>query len=106
MKPSAILINTARAALVDEPALLDALRSGTIAGAGLDVYGEEPLPSDAPIRFAPNTVLTPHLGYVTQETYARYYSQALEDVEAWLAGQPIRVCRTTHRVPWRRNDDP
>ena len=91
MKPSAILINTARAALVDERALVDALRSRAIAGAGLDVYGEEPLPSDAPIRVAPNTVLTPHLGYVTQETYALYYSQALEDVEAWLAGQPIRV---------------
>jgi len=91
MKPSAILINTARAALVDERALVDALRSRAIAGAGLDVYGEEPLPSDAPIRFAPNTVLTPHIGYVTQETYALYYSQALEDVEAWLAGQPIRV---------------
>jgi phosphoglycerate dehydrogenase-like enzyme len=91
MKSSAILINTARASLVDERALVDALRAGTIAGAGLDVHAEEPLPSDAPIRVAPNTVLTPHLGYVTKETYDLYYSQALEDVEAWLAGKPIRV---------------
>jgi len=91
MKPSAILINTARAALVDEAALIDALRTGAIAGAGLDVYGQEPLPPDAPIRLAPNTVLTPHLGYVTRETYDVYYSQALEDIEAWLTGQPIRI---------------
>ena len=91
MKPSAILINTARGALVDESALVEALRDGTIAGAGLDVYGQEPLPPDAPIRRAPNTVLTPHLGYVTRDTYDVYYSQALEDVEAWLTGQPIRT---------------
>ena len=91
MKSSAILINTARAALVDERALVEALITRAIAGAGLDVYGEEPLPSDALIRSAPNTVLTPHLGYVTQETYALYYSQALEDIEAWLAGHPIRI---------------
>jgi phosphoglycerate dehydrogenase-like enzyme len=91
MKRSAILINTARAGLVDEPALLDALVNGRIGGAGLDVYGEEPLSAGAPIRSAPNTVLTPHLGYMTQESYQLYYSQALEAVEAWLAGRPIRV---------------
>jgi phosphoglycerate dehydrogenase-like enzyme len=91
MKPDAILINTSRAGIVDEPALIEALRNGTIAGAGLDVYGHEPLPADAPIRQAPNTVLTPHLGYVTRQAYDVYYQQALEDVEAWLAGQPIRV---------------
>ena len=91
MKRSAFLINTARAGLVDETALVDALTSGTIAGAGVDVYGVEPLPADAPIRSAPNTVLTPHLGYVTQDNYSLYYSQALEDVEAWLSGRPIRV---------------
>ena len=65
--------------------------AGKIAGAGLDVYSREPLPPDAPILHAPNTVLTPHLGYVTRETYEIYYPQALEDIEAWLEGAPIRV---------------
>ena len=97
MKPDAILINTARAGVVDESALVDALTHGTIAGAGLDVYGEEPLPLDAPIRSAPNTVLTPHIGFVTRDTYHLYYSQALEDVEAWLAGRPIRVMSNDSR---------
>ena len=91
MKPSAFLVNTARAAIVDEAALIEALTKKTIAGAGLDVFGLEPLPADAPILKAPNTVLTPHLGYVTRETYDVYFPQALEDVEAWLAGKPIRV---------------
>jgi len=91
MKKSAILINTARAAILDEAALIDALVAGQIAGAGLDVYSREPLPPDAPILKAPNTVLTPHLGYVTRETYAIYFPQALEDIEAWLKGAPIRL---------------
>jgi phosphoglycerate dehydrogenase-like enzyme len=91
MKRSAFLVNTARAAIVDETALIDALQSGKIAGAGLDVFSHEPLPADAPILKAPNTVLTPHLGYVTRETYDVYFPQALEDIEAWLAGKPIRV---------------
>ena len=91
MKQTAILVNTARAAIVDEDALIDALMTGRIAGAGLDVYGREPLPHDARILKAPNTVLTPHLGYVTRETYAIYFPQALEDIEAWLKGAPIRV---------------
>jgi phosphoglycerate dehydrogenase-like enzyme len=91
MKKSAILINTARAAIVDEAALIDALVARRIAGAGLDVYASEPLPRDAPILKAPNTVLTPHLGYVTRETYGIYFPQALEDIEAWLKGAPIRV---------------
>jgi phosphoglycerate dehydrogenase-like enzyme len=91
MKPTAFLVNTARAAIVDEQALIDALMNRTIAGAGLDVFEREPLPSDAPILRAPNTVLTPHLGYVTRETYDVYFPQALEDIEAWLAGKPIRV---------------
>ena len=91
MKPSAFLVNTARAAIVDETALIEALTKKTIAGAGLDVFGREPLPADAPILKAPNTVLTPHLGYVTRETYDVYFPQALEDVEAFIAGKPIRV---------------
>jgi phosphoglycerate dehydrogenase-like enzyme len=91
MKPTAFLVNTARAAIVDEQALVDALMNRTIAGAGLDVFEREPLPTDAPILRAPNTVLTPHLGYVTRETYDVYFPQALEDIEAWLAGKPIRV---------------
>jgi phosphoglycerate dehydrogenase-like enzyme len=91
MKPSAFLVNTARAAIVDEQALVDALQGGKIAGAGLDVFGREPLPANAPILSAPNTVLTPHLGYVTRETYDVYFPQALEDIEAWLAGKPLRV---------------
>jgi phosphoglycerate dehydrogenase-like enzyme len=91
MKPTAIFINTARAAIVDQDALLDALMSRKIAGAGLDVYDREPLPADAPILRAPNTVLTPHLGYVTRDTYSVYFPQALEDIEAWLSGHPIRV---------------
>ena len=91
MKRSAFLVNTARAAIIDEQALIDALMSGKIAGAGLDVFGREPLPADAAILRAPNTVLTPHLGYVTRETYDVYFPQALEDIEAWFAGKPIRV---------------
>ena len=91
MKPTAFLVNTARAAIVDEQALIDALMNRRIAGAGLDVFSREPLPADAPILRAPNTVLTPHLGYVTRETYDVYFPHALEDIEAWLAGKPIRV---------------
>jgi phosphoglycerate dehydrogenase-like enzyme len=91
MKPSAIFINTARAAIVDEAALIDALVKGRIAGAGLDVYSREPLPAGAPILHAPNTVLTPHLGYVARDSYEVYFPQALEDIEAWLAGRPIHL---------------
>jgi phosphoglycerate dehydrogenase-like enzyme len=91
MRPSAYLVNTSRVPIVDEPALIAALRAGTIAGAGLDVYDEEPLPPDHPLRGLPNTVITPHLGYVTEETYRIFYPQALEDVRAFLAGSPVRV---------------
>jgi D-3-phosphoglycerate dehydrogenase len=93
MKNTAILINTSRGPIVDEAALVAALRQGTIAGAGLDVYDEEPLPLDHPLRHLPNTVITPHLGYVTEEGYRIFYGQALEDVKAWLAGQPVRVLK-------------
>jgi phosphoglycerate dehydrogenase-like enzyme len=91
MKPTAFLVNTSRGPIVDEAALLAALEAGTIAGAGLDVYDREPLPPDHPLRSAPNTVLTPHLGYVTEETYRAFYEQTIEDVEAFLAGRPVRV---------------
>ena len=93
MRPTAYLVNTSRGPIVDEDALIAALRAGKIAGAGLDVYDEEPLPADHPLRRLPNTVITPHLGYVTEETYQIFYSQALEDVRAFLAGAPVRVLR-------------
>lgn len=88
--PRGYLINTSRGPIVDEQALVTALRTGAIAGAGLDVFDVEPLPADHPLRTMPNTVLTPHIGYVTEQSYARIYSDAVEDVLAWLAGSPIR----------------
>lgn len=91
MKPTALLVNTARGPLVDEQALLTALRSGTIAAAALDTYEHEPLPPDHPLRQLPNALLTPHLGYVTQQTYALFYSQAVDDIVAFLHGRPVRV---------------
>lgn len=91
MKPTAILVNTSRGAIVDESALVQALIRGTIAGAGLDVYADEPLPPHAAIRQAPNTVLTPHLGYVTADTYRIFYGEAVEDIEAYLRNTPVRV---------------
>ena len=93
MKRTAYLVNTSRGPIVDEAALVAALRQGTIAGAGLDVYDEEPLPLDHPLRSLPYTVITPHLGYVTEEGYRIFYGHALEDVKGWLAGQPVRVLK-------------
>jgi phosphoglycerate dehydrogenase-like enzyme len=93
MKRTAFLVNTSRGPIVDETALVRALREGTIAGAGLDVYDEEPLPLGHPLRGLPNTVITPHLGYVTEETYRIFYGQALEDILAFLRGEPTRVLR-------------
>jgi phosphoglycerate dehydrogenase-like enzyme len=95
LKPTAYLVNTSRGPIVDETALLDTLRSGRIAGAGIDVYDREPLPADHPLRRAPNTILTPHLGYVTEDTYRTFYEQTVEDIEAWLAGKPVRVISPT-----------
>jgi phosphoglycerate dehydrogenase-like enzyme len=91
MKPTAYLINTARGELVDEAALLDALRTKRIAGAGLDVYPIEPLPAEHPLRGLDNVILTGHMGYVTEENYRHCYAQAVEDIQAWLDGTPIRV---------------
>jgi phosphoglycerate dehydrogenase-like enzyme len=90
MKPGAMLVNTSRGPLVDQPALLEALHAGRIQ-AGIDVYDIEPLPSDHPLLKAPNTVLTPHLGYVTEENYRSYFAGAVEAIEAFQAGKPIRV---------------
>ena len=91
MKRSAYLVNTSRGPIVDEEALISSLRSGAIAGAGLDVFDVEPLPLDHPLRSLPNTVLTPHMGYVTSETYRIFYGDAVEDIRAFLAGAPVRV---------------
>jgi phosphoglycerate dehydrogenase-like enzyme len=91
MKPTAFLVNTSRGPIVDERALLAALQSDTIAGAGLDVYDIEPLPRDHPLLELPNTVLTPHLGYVSREGLAEMYGQVVEDLAAVLRGEPIRV---------------
>ncbi|UVJ39279.1 D-2-hydroxyacid dehydrogenase family protein [Arthrobacter sp. CJ23] len=89
--PDGILVNTARGPLVDGDALLRGLNEGWLGGAALDVYDVEPLPADHPLLSAPRTVLTPHLGYVTAESYARFYGEAFEDVQAWAQGKPLRV---------------
>ncbi|MFJ9807565.1 D-2-hydroxyacid dehydrogenase family protein [Streptomyces sp. NPDC101158] len=90
MRRGAYLVNTSRSGLVDGPALLGALREGRIAGAGLDGYDTEPLPADDPLRTLPNVLALPHLGYVTEGNYARYFGQAVEDIEAFLDGTPVR----------------
>lgn len=91
MKPTAFIVNTSRGPLIDQDALIAALKAGTIAGAGIDVFDTEPLPPGHPILSAPNTVLTPHLGYVTQQNYRAYYAGAVEAITAFNAGAPVRV---------------
>ena len=90
MKPQAVLVNTSRGPLVDEAALLAALHAGKIV-AGLDVYDQEPLPPDHPLRRAPNTVLTPHLGYGVAEVWSQFYPESIENALAFLNGKPVRV---------------
>jgi phosphoglycerate dehydrogenase-like enzyme len=91
MKPSALLVNTSRAGIVDQDALIAALREGRLAGAGLDVFDAEPLPADHPFRTLPTVLATPHLGYVTRGNYTKYFGQIVEDIAAFLAGEPIRT---------------
>lgn len=91
MKPSAILVNTSRGGLIDEPALVDALRSNQIRGAALDVYQHEPLPPGNPLTSLPNTLLTPHLGYVTQTVISIFYRDIVEDIAAYCTGSPLRL---------------
>jgi phosphoglycerate dehydrogenase-like enzyme len=90
MKPTGYLVNTARGPIVDEIALLEALQARRIAGAAIDVFSVEPLPVDHPFRKLDNIVLTPHLGYVTEESFGSHYRQMVEGIDAWLNGEPLR----------------
>ena len=91
VKPGATLVNTSRGPIVDEKAMLDALRNGRLAHAALDVYDREPLPADHPLRGMVNVTLLPHLGYVSEDVYATFWGQSIDNVEAWLDGKPIRI---------------
>jgi phosphoglycerate dehydrogenase-like enzyme len=91
MRPTSYLVNTSRGPIVDEVALIEALRDERIAGAGLDVYDVEPLPVNHPLRSLPNTLLLPHIGYVTTDGYRTWFGQVVENILAWSAGDPIRT---------------
>jgi phosphoglycerate dehydrogenase-like enzyme len=91
MQPTALLINTSRGPIVDEAALLAALREKRIGGFGGDTFDVEPLPNDHPLRSEPRALLTPHLGYVTEETYREFYGGMVQAIDAWLAGKPVNV---------------
>jgi phosphoglycerate dehydrogenase-like enzyme len=91
MKPTALLVNTARGPIVDEAALIKALQKQQIAGAALDVFEQEPLPALHPFRTLDNVLATPHVGYVSRQNYEQFFSQMIEDIQAWAAGEPIRL---------------
>ena len=91
MKKSCFLVNTSRGPIINEKDLIDALKNNKIAGVGLDVYDTEPLPQDHKLRFLPNALLLPHLGYVTEENYALFYKQMIENLDSCLKGKPLRV---------------
>jgi len=91
MKPTALLINTSRGPIIEEAALLSALREKGIAGAGLDVFDIEPLPIDHPLRLLDNALLTPHLGYVTKQNYRTFFAGMVDDIRAFLDGKPLRM---------------
>lgn len=91
MKPTAFLVNTSRGPIVDQAALIEALQTKRIAGAGLDVYDVEPLPADSPMRRLPNAIITPHLGYATLDNYRDYFGRTIENITAFLDGMPRRV---------------
>ena len=91
MKNTALFVNTSRAVVADQKAMVDALHTGIIGGVALDVYDIEPLPKDHPLMSAPNALLAPHLGYVMEENYRVSFPEAVENIEAWLNGAPKRV---------------
>ena len=91
MKKTAFLINTSRGPIVNENDLVEALKDEKIAGVGLDVYDKEPLPQDHKLRFIPNALLLPHIGYVTAENYSKFYSQMIENLESCLKNKPLRI---------------
>jgi D-3-phosphoglycerate dehydrogenase len=91
MKPTAYIVNTSRGPLIDEAAMVEALRTNKIAGAGLDVFDTEPLPLDHPLRKLDNTVLTPHLGYVTEDVYRIFFRDTADNIRAFIDGKPVRV---------------
>ncbi len=103
MKPTSYLVNTSRGPIVDEVALVQTLQNRAIAGAGLDVFDQEPLPSDHPFIHLDNTVMTPHLGYVAKEGYQLFYEDSVEDITAYLLDKPVRVLNPSmlqmNRVP-------
>jgi len=101
MKPGSYLVNTSRGPIIDEAALIEALTEGPLAGAGLDTFDQEPLPTDHPLRGLPNVVLTPHLGYATRETLEAFYADMPEAIEAFARGEPVRVANP-EVLPHRR----